>query len=151
MTTIGIPPPTRWACTRHLDAKIELLAFIPYGEGGSQNGYYDGWCGSGKVRLRGLRGRLRRSDRGAAGVQLSWLGTLPTGTVIGMEACGSTHHWGRTAQRLGLAPGLMAAEFVRPYCKRQSVKNDRADAEAILVALPSPGLRFIPVKTKTQQ
>ena len=48
---------------------------------------------------------------------LSWLGTLPTGTVIGMEACGSAHHWGRTAQRLGLAPRLMAAEFVRPYRK----------------------------------
>ena len=82
---------------------------------------------------------------------LSWLGTLPAGTVIGMEACGSAHHWGRTAQRLGLAPRLMAAEFVRPYRKRQSVKNDRADAEAILVALLSPGMRFIPVKTEAQQ
>lgn len=33
---------------------------------------------------------------------LAWLGTLPAGTVIGMEACGSAHHWGRTTQRLGL-------------------------------------------------
>jgi len=82
---------------------------------------------------------------------LTWLGTLPAGTVIGMEACGSAHHWGRTAERLGLAPRLMAAEFVRPYRKRQSVKNDRADAEAILVALLSPGMRFIPVKTEAQQ
>ncbi|MBL8433865.1 MAG: IS110 family transposase, partial [Zoogloea sp.] len=24
---------------------------------------------------------------------LTWLGTLPAGTVIGMEACGSAHHW----------------------------------------------------------
>ena len=79
---------------------------------------------------------------------LAWLGTLPAGTVIGMEACGSAHHWGRTAQRLGLAPRLMAAEFVRPYRKRQSVKNDRADAEAILIALRSPGMRFVPVKTE---
>ncbi|MCA0186572.1 MAG: hypothetical protein LCH90_11340 [Proteobacteria bacterium] len=45
----------------------------------------------------------------------------------------------------------MAAEFVRPYRKRQSVKNDRADAEATLVALLSPGMRFIPVKTEAQQ
>ncbi len=82
---------------------------------------------------------------------LTWLGTLPAGTVIGMEACGSAHHWGRTAQRLGLAPRLMAAEFVRPYRKRQSVKNDRADAEAILIALRSPGMRFVPVKTEAQQ
>ena len=67
---------------------------------------------------------------------MTWLGTLPAGTVIGMEACGSAHHWGRTAQRLGLAPRLMAAEFVRPYRKRQSVKNDRADAEAMAASLP---------------
>jgi len=46
---------------------------------------------------------------------------------------------------------LMAAEFVRPYRKRQSVKNDRADAEAILVVLLSPGMRFIPVKTEAQE
>ena len=44
----------------------------------------------------------------------------------------------------------MAAEFVRPYRKRQSVKNDRADAEAILIALRSPGMRFVPVKTIEQ-
>ena len=31
---------------------------------------------------------------------LTWLGTLPAGTVIGMEACGRAHHWGRRAQRL---------------------------------------------------
>ncbi len=40
---------------------------------------------------------------------LSRLGTLPAGTVIGMEACGCSHHWGRTAQHLGLAPRRMVA------------------------------------------
>lgn len=62
---------------------------------------------------------------------------LPVGTMIGTEACGSPHHRGRTAQRLGLAPRLMAAEFIRPYRKHPSIKYDRADAAAILVALPS--------------
>ncbi|WP_018993104.1 IS110 family RNA-guided transposase, partial [Aromatoleum toluclasticum] len=82
---------------------------------------------------------------------VAWLSTLPQGTVVGMEACGGAHCWGRTMQALGLEPRLMAAEFVRPYRKRQAVKNDRADAAAIVAALLAPGMRFIPVKTEAQQ
>jgi len=82
---------------------------------------------------------------------LAWLGTLPKGTVVGMEACGSAHFWARTMLALGLVPRLMAAEFVRAYRKRQAVKNDRADARAIVAALLAPGMRFIPVKTEVQQ
>ncbi|HMV64205.1 MAG TPA: hypothetical protein PKE01_12765 [Rhodocyclaceae bacterium] len=52
----------------------------------------------------------------------SHLVSLPAGTVIGMEACGSAPS---LAQHLRLAPRLMAAEFVRPYRMRQSVKHDR--------------------------
>jgi transposase len=54
-------------------------------------------------------------------------------------------------QALGLEPRLMAAEFVRAYRKRQAVKNDRADAAAIVAALRAPGMRFIPIKTEAQQ
>ncbi|SIR37210.1 Transposase [Aromatoleum tolulyticum] len=82
---------------------------------------------------------------------LAWLPTLPHGTIVAMEACGGAHCWGRTMQALGLEPRLMAAEFVRPYRKRQAVKNDRADAAAIVAALLAPGMRFIPVKTEAQQ
>lgn len=82
---------------------------------------------------------------------VAWLSTLPQGTLVGMEACGGVHCWGRTMQALGLEPRLMAAEFVRPYRKRQAVKNDRADATAIVAALLAPGMRFIPVKTEAQQ
>lgn len=82
---------------------------------------------------------------------LAWLSTLPKGTVVGMEACGSAHFWARTMLALGLEPRLMAAEFVRPYRKRQAVKNDRADAQAIVAALLAPGMRFIPVKSEVQQ
>ncbi|MCB1504876.1 MAG: IS110 family transposase [Hyphomicrobiaceae bacterium] len=82
---------------------------------------------------------------------LAWLSTLPQGTMVGMEACGGAHCWGRTMQALGLEPRLMAAEFVRAYRKRQAVKNDRADAAAIVAALRAPGMRFIPIKTEVQQ
>lgn len=54
-------------------------------------------------------------------------------------------------QALGLEPRLMAAEFVRPYRKRQAVKNDRADAAAIVAPLLAPGMRFIRVKSEAQQ
>lgn len=70
---------------------------------------------------------------------LAWLSSLPRGTVIGMEACSGAHCWGRAMAALGLAPRLMAADFVRAYRKRQSVKNDRADAAAILATLHAPG------------
>lgn len=82
---------------------------------------------------------------------LAWLSRLPKGTVVGMEACGSAHFWGRTMLALGLEPRLMAAEFVRAYRKRAAVKNDRADAQAIVAALLAPGMRFIPVKSEAQQ
>ena len=82
---------------------------------------------------------------------LPWLRSLPAGTQIAMEACGSAHHWARTMIALGLVPRIMAAEFVKPYRKNQRVKTDARDAEAILAALHAPGMRFVAVKTEAQQ
>ena len=42
----------------------------------------------------------------------AWLLQLPAGTILGMEACSSAHHWARKLQAMGLVPKLMAAEFV---------------------------------------
>jgi len=69
--------------------------------------------------------------------------------VIGMEACASAHHWGRTLQRLGHTVRLMAPQFVKPYVK--SNKNDVADAEAICEAVSRPNMRFVPIKSIEQQ
>lgn len=82
---------------------------------------------------------------------LEWLQHLPTGTRVGLEACGTAHHWARTMQAVGLVPRIMAAEFVKPYRKNQRVKNDSRDAEAILAALHAPGMRFVTPKTEAQQ
>lgn len=82
---------------------------------------------------------------------VKWLPTLPAGTVVAMEACSAAHCWGRTLQALGLEPRLIAAEFVKPYRKNQRVKNDARDAEAVLVALHAPGMRFVAIKTEEQQ
>lgn len=37
--------------------------------------------------------------------------------LIGMEACGSAHHWARKLQGFGHTVKLMAPQFVKPYVK----------------------------------
>lgn len=89
-----------------------------------------------------LRKQLRREQVGA------FFANLPP-CLIGMEACGSAHHWGRTLQRFGHSVRLMAPQFVKPYVKTN--KNDAADAEAICEAVSRPNMRFVPIKSIEQQ
>lgn len=70
-------------------------------------------------------------------------------TLIGMEACGSAHHWARELAKLGHEVKLMAPVYVKPYVKRG--KNDARDAEAICEAVSRPTMRFVPVKSVDQQ
>ena len=69
--------------------------------------------------------------------------------LIGMEACGSAHHWARKLGEFGHTVKLMAPQFVKPYVK--SNKNDMADAEAICEAVARPNMRFVPMKNIEQQ
>lgn len=69
--------------------------------------------------------------------------------LIGMEACGSAHHWARKLEALGHKVKLMAPQFVKPYVKTN--KNDTADAEAICEAVLRPNMRFVTIKTQEQQ
>jgi transposase len=69
--------------------------------------------------------------------------------LVGMEACGSAHHWARELSRLGHEVRLIPPSYVKPYVKRQ--KNDMADAEAICEAVTRPSMRFVPVKSPDQQ
>ncbi len=69
--------------------------------------------------------------------------TLPTEVVL--EACGSSHHWGRVAQELGHTVPLIPPQYVKPFVKRG--KNNRNDAEAIGEAASRPTMRFVPVKS----
>jgi transposase len=68
--------------------------------------------------------------------------------LIGMEACGSAHHWARKIQAMGHTVRLMAPQFVKPYVKTN--KNDAADAEAICEAVARPNMRFVPIKNVEQ-
>lgn len=69
--------------------------------------------------------------------------------LIGMEACGSAHHWARKLSELGHTVKLIAPQFVKPYVKTN--KNDARDAEAICEAVSRPNMRFVPTKTVEQQ
>jgi transposase len=72
----------------------------------------------------------------------------PPATVV-MEACGGAHYWARELARHGHEVKLIAAQYVRPFVKRQ--KNDAADAEAIVIAAQRPEMRFVESKTAEQQ
>ncbi|MEJ0024936.1 MAG: IS110 family transposase [Rhizomicrobium sp.] len=89
-----------------------------------------------------VRQRLARSR------VLAFFERLPP-CLIGIEACGTAHHWARQLTALGHEVRLMPAHYVKPYVKRQ--KNDAADAEAICEAVTRPTMRFVPIKTPQAQ
>ena len=86
-----------------------------------------------------LRKRLRRKE------VLAFFAKLPP-TVIGMEACGAAHYWGRELRKLGHE---VAPQHVKAYVKRN--KNDGRDAEALCEAMSRPTMQFVPVNTEEQQ
>jgi len=69
--------------------------------------------------------------------------------LVGIEACGSSHFWGRELSSLGHDVRLIPPSYVKPYVKRQ--KNDAADAEAICEAVARPNMRFVAIKSPEQQ
>ena len=68
---------------------------------------------------------------------------------VGMEACGTSHHWARELIALGHTVKLMPPAYVKAYVKRG--KTDAADAEAICEAVTRPTMRFVPIKSREQQ
>ena len=89
-----------------------------------------------------LRRRLRRSE------VVKFFTKLPP-TRIGVEACGTAHHWARILRGLGHAVVLLPPQYIKPYLKRG--KNDALDAEAICEAMSRPSMRFVPVKSAESQ
>src|SRR5215204_635254 len=69
--------------------------------------------------------------------------------LVGMEACGTAHHWAREVSKLGHTVRLMPPSYVKGYVKRS--KHDAADAAAICEAATRPSMRFVPIKSADQQ
>ena len=78
---------------------------------------------------------LRRSQL------LAFFAKLPR-CLVGMEACGSSHHWARQLTRLGHEVRLVPAMYA---------KSDAVDAAAICEAVTRPTMRFVAVKSEAQQ
>src|SRR5258708_21295733 len=89
-----------------------------------------------------VRKALRRSQ------VLPFFAKLPP-CLVGMEACGTSHHWARELIKHGHEVRLMPPAYVKPYVKRG--KTDANDAEAICEAVTRPTMRFVPVKSPDQQ
>jgi transposase len=89
-----------------------------------------------------IRRQLKRRD------VLAFFQKLPP-SLVGIEACASSHHWSRELKALGHTVRLMPPAYVKPHVKRQ--KNDAADAEAICEAVTRANMRFVETKTPEQQ
>ncbi len=79
---------------------------------------------------------------------LSFFANRPAATVV-MEACGSSHHWGREINKLGHQVVLLPPHVVRPYVQRN--KSDQTDAKGMLEAYRNKDIKPVPVKSIEQQ
>lgn len=93
-------------------------------------------------------GRVAVSKRLGRAKLERFFAALPP-ALVGMEACGSAHHWARVLAAQGHEVRLMPAAYVKPYVKRN--KSDRRDAEAICEAVRRPSMRFVAMKSVGQQ
>jgi transposase len=94
---------------------------------------------SGKIVMQK---RLRRSQ------VTEFFAKLPR-SLVGIEACGSSHYWARTLRDLGHDVRLIPAAYVKAFVKRN--KTDARDAAAICAALGRPDMRFVAIKSVEQQ
>jgi transposase len=79
---------------------------------------------------------------------LAFFGNYPV-SLIGIEACGSAHHWARELTKLGHEVVLLNTRFVKSFVMGN--KNDFNDAAAIFDAVTRPNKRVVAIKTIEQQ
>ncbi len=70
-------------------------------------------------------------------------------TMVVMEACYSSHYWGREMAKLGHDVKLIPAQHVTPFVRGN--KNNHNDAFAIAEASQRANIRFVLVKSDHQQ
>lgn len=101
-----------------------------------------------QLHVASMNGRLQYRKKLSRQAFGAFMAEQPPAVVV-MEACGGAHYWAREMVRLGHEVKLIAAQYVKPFVKRQ--KNDAADAEAIVIAAQRPEMRFVEPKSAEQQ
>jgi transposase len=67
---------------------------------------------------------------------------------VAMEACATSHYWGRKLTLMGHDVKLIPPQHVKPFV--QGNKNDYNDARAIAEAVNRPRMSFVAVKTEEE-
>ena len=88
-------------------------------------------------------------NRAISRAKLIQLLTSQPPCIVAMEACATSHYWGRVAQGFGHTVRLVPPIYVKPFVKRQ--KNDAADAAAIAEAALRPNMNWVAVKSAEHQ
>jgi transposase len=101
-----------------------------------------------QVHCADASGRVVFNKRVRRNNLLEFFASFPR-SVVGLEACGSAHHWARELIKLGHNARMMPPAYVKPYIRRQ--KNDAAEAAAICEAATRPSMRFVAVGSLENQ
>lgn len=91
---------------------------------------------------KAIKRKLKRTEL------LAFFANYPV-SLIGMEACGGSHHWARELTKLGHKVVLLNARYVKSFVVGN--KNDFNDAQAIFDAVTRPNKREVRAKTIDQQ
>lgn len=78
---------------------------------------------------------------------LAYMSKLPR-CLVGMEACGGAHYWGRELTKMDFEAKLMSPHKVKKFVENH--KNDAKDAEACAEAVVRKNMRFVSIKTTEQ-
>jgi len=94
------------------------------------------------VEGKAIKKKLKRTEL------LAYFANYPV-SLIGIEACGSAHHWARELTKLGHEVILLNARYVKSFVIGN--KNDFNDAAGIFDAVTRPNKRQVMIKTIEQQ
>jgi transposase len=101
-----------------------------------------------QLSVANQHGKIIERNRLTRGQFERFLFKQPTARLV-MEACGTAHHWARSAANAGHEVLLLHPGYVKPYVRRN--KTDAADADALVQASRDPELKPVPPKSLDQQ